>query len=46
MKYTAHAIQRCNQRNIWQQQIQWLLDFGCRTWNRGAQVSFFDRARF
>ncbi|WP_394562134.1 hypothetical protein [Aquipseudomonas alcaligenes] len=46
MEYTAHAIQRCSQRGIRLQQVQWLLDFGCYTWNRGAQVYFFDRARF
>lgn len=46
MEYTAHAIQRCSQRGIRQQQVQWLVDFGCHTWSRGAQVYFFDRARF
>ncbi len=45
MEYTTHAIHRCSQRGIRQQQVQWLLEFGCHTWNRGAQVYFFDRAR-
>ena len=42
MEYTKHAIQRCSQSGIRQQQIQWLVDFGCHTWNRGSQVYFFD----
>jgi len=45
MEYTTHAIQRCSQRGIRLQQVQWLLEFGCHTWNRGARVYFFDRAR-
>jgi hypothetical protein len=46
MEFTAHAIQRCNQRGIRIRQVEWLVAFGCCIWNRGARVYFFDRARF
>ncbi|MEL7937770.1 hypothetical protein [Pseudomonas delhiensis] len=46
MEFSAHAIQRCSQRGIRQQQVQWILDFGCHTWNRGAHAYFFDQAHF
>ncbi len=46
MGFTAHAIQRCSQRGIRVRQVEWLVTFGCHTWNRGARVYFFDRARF
>ncbi|HGW3656254.1 TPA: hypothetical protein ACNH47_001657 [Pseudomonas aeruginosa] len=46
MEFTAHAIQRCSQRGIRVRQVEWLVTFGCHTWNRGARVCFFDRARF
>jgi len=42
MGFTAHAIQR----GIRVRQVEWLETFGCHTWNRGARVYFFDRARF
>lgn len=44
MEFSAHAMQRCHQRDIRPIQAQWLVDFGIRTWNRGAQVYFFNRA--
>lgn len=44
MEFSAHAMQRCHQRGIRPIQAQWLVDFGIRTWNRGAQVYFFNRA--
>ncbi|MDT4828045.1 hypothetical protein FQZ97_614100 [compost metagenome] len=46
MELSAHAVQRCSQRGIRIQQIEWLIVFGCLTWNRGARVYFFDRAHF
>ncbi|MCP8465085.1 hypothetical protein NK553_14120 [Pseudomonas sp. ZM23] len=46
MEFSAHAIQRCNQRAIRQQQVQWIVEFGCHTWNRGARVHYFDRSHF
>ena len=46
MELTAHAVQRCSQRGIRKQQIEWLINFGCHTWNRGAKVYFFDRPHY
>lgn len=46
MELTAHAVQRCSQRGIRRQQIDWLIAHGCHTWNRGAKVYFFDRSHF
>lgn len=46
MNFTEHAVQRCSQRGIRKQQIEWLIAFGCHTWNRGAKVYFFDRSHF
>lgn len=46
MELTAHAVQRCSQRGIRKQQIEWLINFGCHTWNRGAKVFFFDRPHY
>jgi hypothetical protein len=46
MDFTAHAVQRCSQCGIRKQQIEWLIAFGCHTWNRGAKVYFFDRSHF
>ena len=46
MDLATHAVQRCSQRGIRKQQIEWLITFGCHTWNRGAKVYFFDRSHF
>lgn len=46
MELTAHAVQRCSQRGIRKQRIEWLIEFGCHTWSRGAKVYFFDRSHF
>ncbi|CAM5434539.1 hypothetical protein SSTU70S_00132 [Stutzerimonas stutzeri] len=46
MELTAHVVQRCSQRGIRKQQIEWLITFGCHTWNRGAKIYFFDRSHF
>ncbi|EJB8391761.1 hypothetical protein MUB13_03225 [Pseudomonas aeruginosa] len=46
MELTAHATQRCSQRGIRLQQIDWLIAYGRHVWNRGARVYFFDRAHF
>ncbi|MBO3274111.1 DUF4258 domain-containing protein [Pseudomonas schmalbachii] len=46
MEFTAHAVQRCSQRGIRIQQVEWLVRYGIYTWNRGAQVFFFDRSGF
>ncbi len=46
MELTGHAVQRCSQRGIRKQQIEWLINFGCHTWNRGAKVYFFDRPHY
>lgn len=46
MELTAHAVQRCSQRGIRIQQIEWLIGYGSYTWNRGARVYYFDRGHF
>ena len=46
MDLATHAVQRCSQRGIRKQQIEWLITFGCHTWNRGAKVYFCDRSHF
>lgn len=44
---TAHARVRMQQRGVRREVVQWLLQFGSRTYDgRGAQIRYFDeRAR-
>ncbi len=44
---TAHARVRMQQRGVHREVVQWLLQFGSRTFDgRGAQIRYFDgRAR-
>lgn len=43
MEFSTHAVQRCRQRGIRPLQVEWLIDHGVQTWNRGARVFYFDR---
>lgn len=46
MRFTEHAQQRLRQRGVRTQQVLWLMEFGDRVWNRGAQVFYFTNASF
>lgn len=46
MEFSVHAVQRCHQRGIRPLQVEWLIDHGAQTWNRGARVFYFDRECF
>jgi hypothetical protein len=46
MEFSFHAQQRCDQRGIRQQQVEWLLSHGSQSWNRGAKVYYFDGGDF
>lgn len=46
MEFSVHAVQRCHQRGIRPVQVEWLIDHGAQTWNRGARVFYFDRECF
>jgi len=40
--FSHHAVQRCIQRGIGAQQVEWLRNFGVRVWNYDAEVYLFD----
>lgn len=46
MFMTQHAEQRCLERQISPQQLEWLLCYGQESHNRGVRLCFFDRAGF
>lgn len=42
MEFSHHAVQRCTQRGIGAQQVEWLRNFWVRVWNYDAEVYLFD----
>lgn len=46
MLTTRHAEQRCHERHINPEQLEWLLCYGQESHNRGVCLCFFDRAGF
>lgn len=46
MQLTRHARERCVQRGIRQEQLEWLLAYGRVGHNKGVCLFFFDREGF
>lgn len=46
MQLTKHAQERCLQRGIRQEQLEWLLTYGRVGHNKGVCLYFFDREGF
>lgn len=42
VEFSHHAVQRCTQRGIGAQQVEWLRHFGVRVWKYDAEVYLFD----
>ncbi|HEX6291269.1 MAG TPA: hypothetical protein VFZ66_18945 [Herpetosiphonaceae bacterium] len=46
VRYTAHALSRCTQRNLSDADVQFVMDYGRHTWCAGRCTSFWVAAIF